>query len=326
MTFHSFALRSSPVFIAIALPLAIVSCASDDAPSNQTGGMGNAAGTGGSAMGGSSGSSAGTMAKGGSSGTTSNGGSGTGGSSAGQGGTGGTAGSSAGKSGAGAAGKGTAGGGGQAGGAGSGAGGAAAAGSGGMGGASGGMGGASGGMAGTQGSGGSGGGGTFTLTSPTHKDGAHFDAKYTCAAMNGTFGAGVNPELDWTGVPAGTKSFVMTFIDTTIGEDMSMGQHWAIWNVPWDGTKVTMFPEGLGQTLSGDLASAKQSGKFLTPCAQSLKNNMDDEYEFRLYALSTETFSVTGTSVANVVTALKSAESMILGKAVLKGHAGLKGQ
>jgi phosphatidylethanolamine-binding protein (PEBP) family uncharacterized protein len=169
-------------------------------------------------------------------------------------------------------------------------------------------------------------GGTFTLTSPTHKDGAHFDAKYTCAAMNGSFGAGVNPELDWSGVPAGTKSFVMTFIDTTIGEDMQMGQHWAIWNVPWDGTKVSMFPEGLGQTLTGDLASAKQSGKFLTPCAQSLKNNMDDEYEFRLYALSTETFNVTGTSVANVVTALKSAESMILGKAVLKGHAGLKGQ
>jgi len=324
MTFHSFALRTSPVFIAIALPLAIVSCASDDTPSNQSGGMGNGAGTGGSAMGGSSGSSAGTTANGGSSGTTSNGGSA--GTAAGQGGTGG---SSAGKSGAGAAGKGTAGAGGKAGGAGSGAGGAAAGAggaSGGMAGASGGMAGASGGMAGTQGSGGSGGGGAFTLTSPTHKDGDHFDAKYTCAAMNGTFGAGVNPELDWTGVPAGTKSFVMTFIDTTIGEDMQMGQHWAIWNVPWDGTKVSMFPEGLPMTLTGDLATAKQSGKFLTPCAQSVKDNMDDQYEFRLYALSTETFNVTGTSVANVVTALKSAESMILGKAVLKGHAGLKGQ
>jgi len=331
MTFHSFALRTSTIFIAVALPLTVVSCASDDTPGNETGGMANSPGTG--AMGGSSGSSAGTTAKGGSSGTATNGGSsgsaGTGGSGSGQGGTGGSAGSSAGKSGAGAAGKGMAGAGGKAGGAGSGAGGASAGAggaSGGMGGASGGMGGASGGMAGTQGTGGSGGGGTFALTSPTHKDGDHFDAKYTCAAMNGTFGAGVNPELDWTGVPAGTKSFVMTFIDTTIGEDMSMGQHWAIWNVPWDGTKVTMFPEGLGQTLSGDLATAKQSGKFLTPCAQSLKNNMDDQYEFRLYAMSTETFNVTGTTVAAVVMALKSSESMILGKAVLKGHAGLKGQ
>lgn len=322
MTFHSFALRTSPVFIAIALPLAVVSCASDDTPSNESGGMGNASGTGGSAMGGGSGSGAGTTANGGSSGTTSNGGSaGTG--------QGGTAGSSAGKGGAGAAGKGTAGAGGKAGGAGSGAGGAAAGAggaSGGMAGASGGMAGASGGMAGTQGSGGTGGGGSFTLTSPTHKDGDHFDAKYTCAAMNGSFGAGVNPELDWTGVPAGTKSLAMTFIDTTIGEDMQMGQHWAIWNIPWDGSKVSMLPEGLGQTLTGDLMAAKQSGKFLSPCAQSLKDNMDDQYEFRLYALSTDTLSVTGTSVANVVTALKGAEATTLGKAVLKGHAGLKGQ
>ena len=44
-------------------------------------------------------------------------------------------------------------------------------------------------------------------------------------------------------------------------------------------------------TLTGDLAAAKQSGKFLTPCAQSLMNNMDDQYAFTLYALSTPTLS-----------------------------------
>jgi phosphatidylethanolamine-binding protein (PEBP) family uncharacterized protein len=195
-----------------------------------------------------------------------------------------------------------------------------------MGGASsGGMAGAaSGGMAGATGAAGGGGGGAFTLTSPTHMDGAHFDAKFTCAAMNGTFGAGVNPELNWSGVPAGTKSFAMTFIDTTLGEDNSMGQHWAIWNVPWDGTKVSGFPEGLGMTLSGDLAGAKQNGKFLTPCAQSLMGGMDDNYKFTLYALSTETLAITGTSVANALTALRAATP--LGTATLTGHAGLKGE
>jgi len=204
---------------------------------------------------------------------------------------------------------------------------------GGSGGGNGGRGGAGeAGRGGSLGTGGSGTGGsagasgTFSLTSPSLADGAHFDMKFTCAAQNGTFGAGVNPELDWTGVPANTKSFAMTFIDTTIGENNAMGQHWAIWNIPWDGTtnKVSMLPEGLGATLTGDLANAKQNGKFLAPCAQMVTNNMDDQYAFTIYALSSATLNVQGTSVANALTALHAITP--LGTAVLHGHAGLKGK
>ena len=144
--------------------------------------------------------------------------------------------------------------------------------------------------------------------------------------MNGTFGSGVNPTLNWTGVPAGTKSFAITFIDTTLGESNSMGQHWAIWNIPWDSAtgKVSTFPQGT-KTLSGDLAMAKQSGNFLTPCAQSLMNNMDDQYAFTIYALSTTTLNIgTTTTVAAALTAVHAANA--LGTAVLHGHAGLKGK
>ena len=77
-------------------------------------------------------------------------------------------------------------------------------------------------------------------------------------------------------------------------------------------------------SLSGELATAKQSGKFFAPCAQSLKNNMDDEYEFTIYALSSETLNVSGMSVANCLSALKMVTP--LGTAKLRGHAGLKGQ
>lgn len=197
-----------------------------------------------------------------------------------------------------------------------------------------GVGGMSGGASGVGGGGGAGApaggasggasGGEFTLTSPTHEDGAHFDAAYTCAANNGQFGAGVNPELNWSGVPDGTKSFAMTFIDTTLGEDSAMGQHWAIWNIPWDSSSgaVSQIPEGTTM-LTGDLMGATQSRTFLTPCAQSLMNNMDDEYAFTIYALSTDTLNVQGTSVANALTALRAATP--LGTAVLTGHAGLKG-
>jgi len=168
------------------------------------------------------------------------------------------------------------------------------------------------------GRGGSSSGADFRLTSPDHAEGAKFDGKFTC--NGGNLGAGVNPELDWSGAPDGTKSFAITFIDTTIGGDKPMGQHWAIWNIP---ATITMFPQGT-KTLAGELANAKQSGAFLTPCAQSLVNGADDQYEFTIFALPTDTLTVSGTSVANARTALMSAKP--LATATLHGHAGLKGK
>lgn len=275
---------------------AIIGCSSG---SGGSGSGGSTAGTGGSATGGGT-ATGGAMATGGtaSGGASTGGTSGTGGATA----TGGTAGSG-GMTGTGGS-----------------SGGAGAPGSGGR---AGGAGGSSGGDTGGKGAGGSASG--FTLTSPDLAEGAKFAKAFTCDAMNGTFGAGVNPELDWAGVPAGTKSLAITFIDTTIGENMSMGQHWAIWNIPWNATTgvVSKIPQAT-KTLSGELATAKQSGSYLAPCAQSLMNGMDDQYAFTLYALPSDSLTVSGMSVANVLTALKATTP--LGTAKLTGHAGLKGK
>jgi phosphatidylethanolamine-binding protein (PEBP) family uncharacterized protein len=141
---------------------------------------------------------------------------------------------------------------------------------------------------------------------------------FTCAANNGTFGAGVNPELDWSGVPANTLSFAITFIDTKIGANMAMGQHWAIWDIP---ATVMQFPKG-ATALTGNLSGAKQSNKYLAPCPSG-----NDTYEYTLYALSTATLAVdasaegTGTAnsagVAKVLTALQGVTP--LGTATLHG-------
>ena len=187
-------------------------------------------------------------------------------------------------------------------------------------------GGAAGGAGGNSGTGGSAGtsGGTLSLTSPDQAEGAKFGSMYTCAANNGTFGSGVNPELDWTGVPAGTMSFAITFIDTKIGADMAMGQHWAIWDIP---ATVTEFPKGT-TTLTGALAGAMQSNKYLAPCPSG-----NDTYEYTLYALSSPTLSVTGASgsatsnsagVAKVLAALKLVTP--LGTATLHGTSGPMGK
>ncbi|HSS40605.1 MAG TPA: YbhB/YbcL family Raf kinase inhibitor-like protein [Polyangia bacterium] len=164
----------------------------------------------------------------------------------------------------------------------------------------------------------------MTLTSPDQTDGAKFGTMFTCAAMNGTFGAGVNPQLDWSGVPAGTMSFAMTFIDTKIGANMAMGQHWAIWNIPAD---VRQFPKGT-TTLTGALAGAMQTNKYLAPCPSG-----NDTYEFTLYALPQATLNVSGASgsgtsnsagVAKVLTALQGVTP--LATATLHGTSGPMGK
>jgi len=207
------------------------------------------------------------------------------------------------------------------------------------GGAAGGAGHAGGGSNGTGGTatGGGGNSGTaFSLTSNDQADGAHFDSKFTCQESPplsgksvGGLGNGINPDLEWMNAPAGTMSFAITFLDTTLinagGSNIPLGEHWAIWNIP---ATTTSLPEGLTGTLSGALANAKQSGTFLAPCAQSLMNNMNDQYEFTVYALSTATLNVaTPVGVHNARTALMTATTanQVLGTATLKGNAGLKG-
>lgn len=274
--------------LVVAAPLIFANCSSN---TDNTGGNGGSPASGGAASGGASTSSGGAASGGAASGGAASGGA-----------TGSGGASSGGASSGGAASGGAASGGAASGGASSGGQSGNSGGSGGGGGrSSGGAAGATG-ASGSSGAGG-GGSGTFTLASADMMDGAKFDGKFTC--NGGSLGAGINPELHWSGAPAGTMSFVITFIDTTIGANNSMGQHWAIYNVP---ATVTQLPQGLMKTLSGDLANAKQAsplGGYLAPCAQSTTSKtMDDQYEFTVYALSTATLNITGTSVANVLTAL----------------------
>ena len=296
--------------------IAVISLACDGG-SNGTGTAGSSGGSSAAGSGGgTAGTGGGTAGTGGGTAGTGGGTAGTGGGTAGTG--GGTAGSGGGTAGTGGDTAGT--GGGSAGTGGSTAGAGGNAGRGGGGGSTGNAG--RGGGGGSAGGAGGTGGGSFMLTSPDQADGAKFSKMFTCDMNNGTFGSGLLPELHWSGVPAGTMSFAITFIDTTIGENMSMGQHWAIWNIP---ATVNMMAQGT-KTLTGELATAKQNGAYLAPCAVTVVNNMDDQYEFTIYALSTPTLNVSGMSVANALTALRAAQAQQLGTAKLHGHAGVKGK
>ena len=171
----------------------------------------------------------------------------------------------------------------------------------------------------------------MTLTSPDQAECAKFDVKYTCAC--GTMNAGItctgsvgangnNPELNWDNVPDGTKSFALTFLDTTQldANQAGMANHWAMWNIPAAARK---FPRLSKTTLTGDLMGAKQTGMggFFEPCPGGT-----DKYEFALYALSTDTLAVTGTNPG--VMAIRDALKMVtpLAVATLHGTTGAGGK
>jgi Raf kinase inhibitor-like YbhB/YbcL family protein len=169
--------------------------------------------------------------------------------------------------------------------------------------------------------------GGMTLSSPDQAECAHFDVKFTCAC--GTMNTGImcsgsvsqngnNPELIWDNVPAGTKSFAMTFLDTTQLDANSpgMANHWAIWNIPAAARKLPQLSNGM---LTGDLMGAKETTKFFEPCPGGT-----DKYEFALYALSTDTLNVSGTGVMNVRDALKAATPLAI--ATLHGTTGKGGK
>jgi phosphatidylethanolamine-binding protein (PEBP) family uncharacterized protein len=186
-------------------------------------------------------------------------------------------------------------------------------------GASSGVGGTSGTAGASAGAGGSGGGSSgFTLTSPNHAEGATFASKYTCAEKG--FKGSVMPELRWSGAPAGTKSYAITFIDVTLAKKTppdTRGYHNVIYNIP---AATMSLPEGL-TTSQVTALPAKANGAFLGPCpnfgtAPPTGANTDT-YEFTIYALATETVDISGSNI--VQAAETKLEASNLGKAKLTG-------
>lgn len=176
-----------------------------------------------------------------------------------------------------------------------------------------------GGSSGEGGSTGEGGGdvssGEFTLTSPSHEDGAKFADKYTCAAAG--FNGSLLPELRWTPGPEGTKSYAITFVDrtlTTRTPPSELGYHWVIYDIP---ANITSLPEELKDAAS---IGAKQNSPYLGPCPNFNGGNAENHtYEFTIYALATESLTVSGSGTAAVRNAETALEANHLAKAKLTG-------
>src|SRR5882757_6177228 len=109
----------------------------------------------------------------------------------------------------------------------------------------------------------------FTLTSTTFKDGEIMPRKVANSSANfssaNCVGENVSPQLSWTGVPEGTKSFALLMEDPE-GRGAAGVHHWVAYGIP---ASVTSFAEGEVSKPSDKYVGGKSTqgvGFYSGPC------------------------------------------------------------
>jgi Raf kinase inhibitor-like YbhB/YbcL family protein len=161
----------------------------------------------------------------------------------------------------------------------------------------------------------------FVLSSPDGQMAAKVPEMYV-ANLFGCSGGNMSPPLEWSGAPAGTKSFVLTLFDPDEHGDPSGWWHWIVYNLPANthsmakgaGTEhSTVLPTGTLQGRS-DLGNDAYHG----PCPD--KGDPPHRYTFTIYALNVEKLDVPADSSGAMV--VSTAHDHLLGKAVFIAHYG----
>ena len=129
-------------------------------------------------------------------------------------------------------------------------------------------------------------------------------------------GQNIAPALLWSGAPKGTRSFILTFVDTSVLP--SGWSHWIAVNIPAD---VTSLPKG-GALPTGAKGVGSNFGDpaYAGPCPPP--GTGMHHYEFTIYALDRMAPAIVENSSANDLT--KALSAMALDKATLSGNANPK--
>lgn len=108
----------------------------------------------------------------------------------------------------------------------------------------------------------------LTISSPAFTHKGNIPAQYTCDGTN------ISPVLQWSGAPAGTKSFALIVDDPDAPSKTYV--HWVVFNIP---ATTTELAEGVRSVTCGtnDFGTKKYGG----PCPPSGTHH----YHFKLYAL-----------------------------------------
>jgi Raf kinase inhibitor-like YbhB/YbcL family protein len=161
----------------------------------------------------------------------------------------------------------------------------------------------------------------FVLSSPDARLATKVPDEYT-GNVFGCTGGNMSPALQWSGAPAGTKSFVVTVFDPDVPETGSGWWHWVVYDLP---ASVNSLPKGAGAEHSSVLPAGTQQGRtdlgndaYHGPCPD--KGQPPHLYKFTIYALSVEKLDVPPEASGAMVTS--TAKESVLGKAVFVARYG----
>jgi len=141
---------------------------------------------------------------------------------------------------------------------------------------------------------------SFRLTSPTIKPNSTLSNEQVFNAF-GCSGQNVSPALQWSGAPAGTKSFALTVYDP----DAPTGSgwwHWVVYNIPATVTELAAHAGNPGGKLPSGAVQGRTdfgSAGYGGPCPPA--GDKPHRYIFTVYALKTDKLDVPGDATAAFV-------------------------
>ncbi len=128
--------------------------------------------------------------------------------------------------------------------------------------------------------------GNFALTSREVHPGEPF-RPVTVANSYGCTGGNQSPSLEWTGAPAGTKSYAITLFDPDEHGSPSGWWHWIVYDIPGSTTSLTLNAgvENSTRLPPGALQGRNDEGKrgYAGPCPDA--GDAPHHYVITLYAL-----------------------------------------
>jgi Raf kinase inhibitor-like YbhB/YbcL family protein len=129
---------------------------------------------------------------------------------------------------------------------------------------------------------------SFTVTSPSFKDGEEIPVEHTCD------GADKAPALEVSDLPEGTRSFALIMDDP----DAPKGTftHWLVYDIPADGGRLDV---GSGMSLKNSFGRAGYGG----PCPPP--GHGSHRYYFNVYAVDVPSLGVKGDSRQGLEEALQ---------------------
>jgi len=111
---------------------------------------------------------------------------------------------------------------------------------------------------------------TIQLTSDAFAEGDNIPKKYTCDGMN------TSPQLAWTGIPSGTKSYSLIMDDPDAPGGTFV--HWVLYDIPAETSELSEGYQGAGSSGNNSYRKQVYNGPCPPPGAAH-------RYYFKLYAL-----------------------------------------